>query len=129
MADPLAATLTQLHNFQSRTGRTLAELHAVVAASGLARHAEMRALLMDRFKLGYGDANAVVLMLGKALPALEGLAQAAAPAARHDDPLDAIYAGPKAHLRPLHDAVLQMIGSFGAFESAAKRSYVSLRRN
>lgn len=129
MADPLAATLTQLHNFQSRTGKTLAELDAVVAASGLAKHAEKRALLMDRFKLGYGDTNAVVLMLGKALPALEGLAQAAAPAAGDDDPLDAIYAGPKAHLRPLHDAELQMIGSFGAFESAAKKSYVSLRRN
>lgn len=34
MADPQAATLTQLRNIQARAGKTIAELHAVLAASG-----------------------------------------------------------------------------------------------
>lgn len=127
MADPQAATLTQLRNIQTKTGRTIAELHAVIAASGLAKTGERRALLMERFQLGYGDANTVALLFGKPLPALDG-APAAVPAAAAGDPLDAIYAGAKAALRPLHEAVLQAVLRFGPFEQAPKKAYVSLRR-
>jgi hypothetical protein len=35
MADPNAATLTQLRNIQGKTGRSIAELHSALAASGL----------------------------------------------------------------------------------------------
>jgi hypothetical protein len=63
MADPQAATLTQLRNIQIKTGKTIAQLHAVLAASGLTRTGERRSLLMERFKLGYGDANAVALFM------------------------------------------------------------------
>ena len=72
MADPQAATLTQLRNIQSRTGKTIAELHAVLAASGLAKTGERRSLLMEQFKLGHGDANTVALLYGKPVPALDG---------------------------------------------------------
>ena len=34
MADPAAATVTQLKNIPTRTGKTIAELHAAVATSG-----------------------------------------------------------------------------------------------
>jgi len=68
--------------------------------------------------LGYGDANA-----------LAHAAKAAAPAAAAaDDPLDAIYAGNKAALRPLHDHLMARILPFGAFEVTPKKAYVSLRR-
>jgi hypothetical protein len=127
MADPQAATLTQLRNIQSRTGKTIAELHAAVAASGLAKHGERRSLLMEQFKLGYGDANAVVHFIGKPLPSLDGVAPAAAVAAA-GDVLDTIYAGAKAPLRLLHEAVLALVRGFGDFEQAPKKSYVSLRR-
>jgi hypothetical protein len=127
MADPEAARLTQLRNIQSKTGRTIAQLHAAVAASGLGKVGERRSWLMEQFALGYGDANAVALSYGKPLPALEG--SAAAPAqTEQDDPLAAIYAGAKAHLRPLHVAVLEMVRGFGPFEEAPKKSYTSLRR-
>ncbi len=133
MADPQAATLTQLRNIQAKTGKTIAELHAVVAASGLAKAGERRALLMEQFKLGYGDANTVALFFGKPLPALGEAAATSLPAAPESahtsDPLDSIYTGAKAGLRPLHEAVLKMVRELGSFEEAPKKSYVSLRRS
>lgn len=134
MADPQAATLTQLRNIQGKTGRTIAELHAAITATGLAKHGERRSWLIEQFKLGYGDANAVVTVMGKIPAGLEGqpgapaAAGAATDAAPAEDPLDAIYTGAKAHLRPLHEKVMRAIGAFGPFEVAPKKSYVSLRR-
>jgi predicted transport protein len=128
MADPLAATITQLKNIQARTGKTLAELHAAVAASGAAKHGERRSWLMEHFKLGYGDANAVALFIDKPLPDLSGGAPTAAATVANGDPLDAIYTGAKAGLRPLHEAVMAKITALGDFEVAPKKSYVSLRR-
>ncbi|EHR69766.1 hypothetical protein BurJ1DRAFT_0888 [Burkholderiales bacterium JOSHI_001] len=129
MADPQAATLTQLRNIQARTGKTIAELHAVLAASGLAKTGERRSLLMEQFKLGYGDANAVALFYGKPVPALDGGPPPAAPAAdAAGDPLDALYTGAKAPLRALHEAVIRQVQGFGKFEQAPKKAYVSLRR-
>lgn len=129
MPDPQAATLTQLRNIQDKAGKTIAQLHAVLAASGLAKTGERRTLLMEQFKLGYGDANAVALFYGKPVPDLgPGAAAATPPAAADGDPLDAVYAGAKAGLRPLHEAVMVFVSSLGPFESAPKKAYISLRR-
>ena len=127
MADPQAALLTQLRNIQAKTGKTLAELHAALAASGQAKHGEKRAWVMEHFGLGYGDANTVVHTVGQHLPGLEGAVPAAA-AAPAGDPLQAIYAGSKAHLRALHEAVIAAVDALGPYERSPKKSYVSLRR-
>lgn len=128
MADPAAATLTQLKNIQAKTGKSIAELQAAIAAAGLAKVGEKRSWAMEHFKLGYGDANTVVLLMGKALPDLAAPAGTAAPAAAEGEALDAIYTGAKAHLRPLHGAAIAAFQAFGAFELAPKKAYVSLRR-
>ena len=128
MADPQAAVQTQLKNVQAKTGRTMAQLHAAVAATGLAKHGEKRSWLMEHFKLGYGDANMVCNFIGKPLPDLGSGATAAVTQDAAGDPLDAIYAAAKAPLRPLHDAVMKVVQGFGDFEAAPKKSYVSLRR-
>jgi hypothetical protein len=128
MTDPQAATITQLKNIQAKTGKTIAELHAAVAASGASKFGEKRAWLMERFKLGHGDANAVVHFIDKPLPDLVGGTPAASPSAMTGDPLDAIYTGAKAGLRPLHEAVIAVVRSFGAFDEAPKKTYISLRR-
>ena len=56
--------------------------------------------------------------------------QSAAEAAGHSeaDVLAGIYIGPKAALRPIHDALMDAIRPFGPFEVAPKKGYVSLRR-
>ncbi len=130
MADPNAATQTQLRNIQSKTGKSIAELHAALAASGLARHGDRRSWLMEHFKLGYGDANAVVTVQGPTYAAvLAGLGADSPSAANVEgDPLAAIYTGAKAQLRPLHAAVMEAIDRLGPYEQAPKKTYVSLRR-
>jgi Domain of unknown function (DUF5655)/Domain of unknown function (DUF4287) len=129
MADPQAATLTQLRNIQTRAGQTIAELHAAIAASGLVKVGERRAWAMEHFKLGYGDANTLVLTMGRPLPDLGAdAAGAAAPAVADGEALDAIYTGAKAHLRALHEQIVAAVGAFGPFEQAPKKAYVSLRR-
>jgi hypothetical protein len=127
MADPQAAVITQLKNIQARTGKTIAELHAAIRSSGLARHGERRSWLMEQFKLGHGDANTVVHFLDKLLPSLDG-APAPAPVDAGGDPLDAIYTGAKGHLRPLHEKLQAKIDAFGPHDQAPKKTYISLRR-
>jgi hypothetical protein len=118
MADPQAALATQLRNIEAKTGKSFAELRRLIADSGLAKVGEQRTMLMQSLGLGYGDANTLALL---AKQAGESVPSAA-------DPLDAIYAGPKANLRALHDRLLAEIGKLGAFELAPKKAYVSLRR-
>mgnify|MGYP000069418986 CR=1 FL=1 len=127
MADPPAATITQLRHIQARTGRSIAGLHAVLAASGVAKTGERCSLMMAGFQPGYGDANAVALCCNKPVPPLDG-GPAPAAAAPAGDPLDALSTGPKAALRRLHDAVLALVQGFGSFEQAPKKTCFSLRR-
>ena len=89
---------TQLANIQSRTGKTLAELATLVAASGLTRHGEIRDMLKRDLGLGHGDANTLVHHV------LRSDGGSAAAGKSDDEVLDEIYAGPKAALRPVHDA-------------------------
>ena len=118
MADPQAALANQLKNIEARTGQSLAQMRALIATSGLAKHGEIRSWLMDKLALGYGDANTVVTLAR----------QAAAPAPAEADPLDSIYAGNKAALRALHEQLTAVVDSFGPYEKAPKKANVSLRR-
>lgn len=120
MADPNAALATQIRNIETRTGQSLTQLSTLLADSGLSKHGDKRKFLMEQLGLGYGDANTVVHLA----------AQAANPAAQDDsDPLAALYTGAKAGLRPIHEALLAHIDRFGTYETAPKKTYVSLRRS
>jgi hypothetical protein len=118
------ATQTQLQNIQTRTGKTLDELFALIRESGLAKHGQILQMLKRDLGMGHGDANAL------AGAYLSSAGQGAEPAgeASPDDVLDAIYAGPKADLRPIHDKLMAAFAALGAFEVAPKKGYVSLRR-
>jgi hypothetical protein len=119
MSSPEQALATQLRNIQAKTGQDLDALRAAVAGSGRSKHGEVRAWLMETYGLGYGDANTLAHVVAD---------KAAAPADGAADPLDEIYTGKKAHLRPVHDAVLSAVTAWGDFEVAPKKGYVSLRR-
>jgi hypothetical protein len=45
-----------------------------------------------------------------------------------EDIVRQIYAGPKADLHNIHEALMSEISSFGPFEIAPKKGYISLRR-
>ena len=115
---------TQLKNIQSKTGKSLDELNAVLRKSGFSKHGELRDMLKRDLGLGHGDANTLVHFFLKSVG--DGAPQAAG--ATIDDVINEIYAGAKAPLRPIHDRLMADIGKFGPFEIAPKKGYVSLRR-
>lgn len=114
------ALQTQLVNIQERTGRSLEELYAVLSGTGLEKHGQLRDYLKKEMGMGHGDANTVVALFRQ--PRDSGDATNAG------DPLDAIYTGPKEHLRPFHEEIMKQVRAFGAFDEAPKKAYVSLRR-
>ena len=115
---------TQLRNIESKTGKNLDEIRQIIQASGLKKHGEIRSMLMQELGLGHGDANSLVHY------ALETDGQTAAETKGLSDDavLDGIYLGKKAGLRPLHDAIMEVINGLGEFEIAPKKGYISLRR-
>ncbi|MGE5927277.1 MAG: DUF4287 domain-containing protein [Gemmatimonadota bacterium] len=123
MADLDKAVATQLANIEKRTGKSLAELTAIVQQSRLTKHGEIVALLKSQLGMGHGDANTLVHTIRKAEAAGAGLGPATPAQA-----LDELYAGPKAALRPIHDTLLEALRSFGEFEEAPKKAYISYRR-
>ncbi|HYC96985.1 DUF5655 domain-containing protein [Brevundimonas sp.] len=120
MSTPEQARATQLRNIEAKTGQSLETLRAAIAGSGKAKHGEIRSWLMETYGLGYGDAN------GLAHAASADPKAGAAPSGA--DALDEIYAGKKAHLRAVHDAIMAAITPWGPFEIAPKKGYVALRR-
>ena len=88
---------TQLKNIQTKTGKTLDQLYALIKKSGLTKHGEIRDMLKRDLGLGHGDANTLTHFYLK-----RGGPQARR-SATPDDVLAEIYSGPKAELRPIHD--------------------------
>ncbi|MFN0068315.1 MAG: DUF5655 domain-containing protein [Limisphaerales bacterium] len=122
MSTPEQALQTQLANIQKKAGKSLAELTALVRQSGLAKHGEIRDWVKRELGLGHGDANTLTLI------ALRPAAPSPTAGGGATGVLDEIYAGPKAALRPIHEAFMAAIAGFGEFEVAPKKGYVSLRR-
>jgi hypothetical protein len=116
------ALQTQLANIEKRTGKSIDELAKLVKASGRTKHGEIRDWLKQALGMGHGDANALVHVVLQSAPGVAADAESEAAAA------DRIYSGPKAALRPIHDAVMTAVLAFGPFEIAPKKTYLSLRR-
>ena len=118
------ATQTQLRNIQTRTGKTLDKLFALIRESGLTKHGQILQMLKRDLGMGHGDANALAGAYLKSGEQGGGSAGEASP----DDVLGAVYAGPKAALRPIHEKLMAALAALGPFEVAPKKGYVSLRR-
>ena len=114
-----AALQSQIRNIETTYGKPLDYWFAVIDSSGLTKHTEVVAMLKADHGLAHGAAHRVSLLARQ-----RGDADAAALA----DPADALYAGAKAGLRPLHDALLGEIRALGVFEIAPTKGYLSLRR-
>ena len=116
MSDLEKAIATQLANIEKRSGKSLDELAAIIRASGLTKHGEIRDMLKRDLGLGHGDANTLTHHALKS----DGQSAAAAAGLSVDDVVAGLYAGPKASLRPIHDKLMAEINKFGAFEDVAE---------
>jgi len=118
---PAEAEAAMIANLKEKTGKTLEQWVAVAKKSGLAKHGEIVKLLKDEHGLTHGYANLV---------AHKHLKSDAGSAADSGDLVEAQYAGPKAGLRPIYDALVKAMRGFGKdVELAPKNAYVSVRRS
>ena len=122
----------QIRNIEARYGRPLPEWFGIIAASGLTKHTEVVAMLKADYGMAHGAAHRVSLLSREAAApdAAVTSATASGPAtASPGEVADALYAGKKASLRPLHDELMAMVLAMGPDVSMApKKGYVSLRR-
>ena len=108
-------------NLKEKTGKSLDQWIAVARKSGESKHGGVVKHLKTTHGLTHGFAN---LVAHKFLKSDAGSADDA------DSLIDAQYAGAKADLRPIYDAVIKVVRSLGKdVEIAPKKTYVSLRRN
>ena len=123
--DGLAA---QIRNIEARYGRPLPEWFGIIAASGLTKHTDVVAMLKADYGMAHGAAHRVAL-LSRQAAAPDAAAASSPAAASPGEVADALYAGKKASLRPLHDELMAMVYAMGPDVSLApKKGYVSLRR-
>lgn len=119
MADVEAATAKMIANLEANTGRSLDQWVGAALASGHAKHGQIVAWLKADHGLGHGYAN---LVAHKALASDAG-------SLADDELTAAMFAGPKAAMRPAYDKAADFVRSLGEVEFAPKKGYVGLRRN
>jgi hypothetical protein len=120
MADPAAASATQLRNIEEATGMTMAQFASAIQTHGLGSHGQMVAFLKAEYGLSHGNANAV------AHKVREMAAGGPAPAA---DLLAAQYAGSKSALRPICDRLTEVAAGMGSdTQIVVQKTGVALRR-
>jgi predicted transport protein len=104
-------------NLQERTGKSFAAWISVARSLGTSKHSDIVAYLKEAGPMGHGYANMIALESRKSEVVAE------------EDPVDAMFAGGKIVLRPIYDAVVKTINTFGRdIEFAPKKGYVSVRR-
>jgi hypothetical protein len=117
------ALQAQVRNIEATYGRPIEGWIDVVRESGKAKHGEIVAMLKTEHGLTHGSANRVALI------ARDALASSGATAADPVDPVDELYTGKKAALRPIHDGLMAALAALGPdLEVAPKKGYVSVRR-
>jgi predicted transport protein len=111
---------TMIDNMPDKTGKSLDDWFKILAAANLDKHGDMMRLLKGEYGVTHGFANTIALLYRQR--------SAGGPPAEADL-VAAQYAGAKADLKPIYEAVLTAVHQFGQdVEIAPKKSYVSLRR-
>jgi len=111
---------SMIANLQEKTGKSLDEWVKIARATKLAKHGEIVKFLKSEHGMGHGYANLVA----------QQTLQGNQPAASDDDLVETQYAGAKAALRPIYDALIAAVKKFGGdVEVSPKKTYVSLRRS
>ena len=120
MASPAEMAAAMKANLKEKTGKTLAQWVKLAKAGKLEKHGQIVKHLKTEHELTHGYASMI---------AHEVLQSAAEHGGGDDGLVAAQYAGKKAALKPIYDALIAAISKLGKdVEVAPKKSYVSLRR-
>lgn len=121
MATAQEALSSMVTSLETKTGRSIDAWKAVAHATGATTHGKIVAALKADHRLTHGYANLVAhLALGS---------DAVSQEAGGTDLVAEQYAGAKAGLRPIYDALMARLEAFGPdVEVSPKKAYVSLRR-
>ena len=112
MSDPF-------QNLQEKTGHSMPEWFAVLEATGLDKHADLMRVLKSDHGVSHGFANGIALQF-----------RARGQTVTDDELVDAQYAGAKAPLRPVYEAIVAAATALGPdVEVSPKKTGVSLRRS
>ncbi|MGV3707649.1 MAG: DUF5655 domain-containing protein [Gemmatimonas sp.] len=121
MSTPEEQTAKMITGMAAATGRSLPEWLTLAAGSGKAKHGEIVAWLKAEHGVTHGYANLIAHSLLRS--------DAASRAGDGADLVAEMFAGGKEGLRPIFDALVAHVQSFGGdWEQAPKKGYVSLRR-
>jgi len=121
-ASPEEQMATMTANLKANTGRTLEEWSSLVRKSGKRKHGEVVSWLKADHGVTHGYANFIAHSTFKS--------DAASQAAGGADLVSAMFAGDKAAMRPIFDAIMKEVRSFGGdIEESPKKGYMSLRRS
>ena len=117
---PEEMAASMIANLKEKTGKTLPQWLKITTAAKLEKHGQIVKMLKTEHGVTHGFANLIAhetLNQGK---------QSGGAA----DLIDAQYAGAKAELRPIYEALIKVVEKLGTdVEVSPKKAYVSLRRN
>lgn len=112
---------TMAANLKANTGKSLDQWTAIVKKSGKTKHGEVVSWLKSDHGITHGYANLIAHSAFKS--------DASAQTAGGVDLVSEMFAGDKAAMRPIFDALLKEIRTFGSdIEETPKKGYLSLRR-
>jgi hypothetical protein len=112
-------TNPMLQNLEEKTGKNLDQWIQIVNNSQVTKHKEIIVYLKSEYGLTYGYANLIAL---KYRESKEGKP------ATGISLVDTQYSGKKSDLRPIYNAIIEGVTSFGKDVAIApKKAYVSLR--
>lgn len=117
---PDEMTNSMIANFKEKTGKSLPQWIAIAKKSRVSKHGEIVKMLKADHGMTHGFANLV---------AHKTLKSDAGSVGETTDLVAAQYAGNKAALKPIYDALMEAAKNCGEVEIAPKKAYVSLRRS
>src|SRR5437016_401850 len=101
---PEAGMASLFRNLEEMTGKSIDAWVAIAQSSGAAKHGQIVAFLKQEHGLTHGYAHQI---------ALRAVAASDETEPKCGDEIEAQYAGPKAALRPIYDALATAIRAFG----------------
>jgi hypothetical protein len=120
MRTPADGIATQIRNIEAEYGKTMEQWSRLIQKSGLTKHAEIVSMLKSVYGLAHGAAHRVSLVARAALDRGDDVPRR--------DPIAELYAGKRAALLPIHNALMSALAKVGRFDVVPKKGYVSLVR-